>query len=61
MITLVFDKLLYVLLLEHRGSVKMKMFGAKMGLHVNTGFSGLNSDHVVGLEYTYPFNSKNLR
>jgi len=61
MITRSFDKSLYILLFEHRGSFKMKMFGAKVGPHVNTGFSGLNSDHVVGLEYTHPLNSKNLR
>jgi len=55
------DQLSYVLILDHRRSFETKMFEPKVGPHVNTGFSGLNSDHVVGLEYTHPLNSKNLR
>ena len=56
MITLGFDKPLYVLPFGHRGSFKMKMVGAQVGA-----YSAAQFEPRVGLEIHLPFNSRNLR
>ena len=52
MITRGFDKPLYVPPFDYRGSFKTKTFVAKVGPHVNTGFSAPQFGPRLGLEYT---------
>jgi hypothetical protein len=59
MITRGLDKPLYALPFDHRGSFESRLFGAKVALPGNTGFSAREFRPRLGLEHTY--NSKNLR
>jgi hypothetical protein len=54
MITRGFDKPLYVLPFDHRGSFTTRMFGAKVTPHVNTGSCAAQFGPRLGLEYTNP-------
>jgi hypothetical protein len=61
MITCGLDKLCTVLPLDHRGSFKTKTFVAKVGPHVNTGFSAPQFGPRPWAGIHVPFYSKNLR
>jgi hypothetical protein len=58
MITRGFDKSLYVLPFDHRGSFATRMFGVKVAPHVDTGSCAAQFGPRLGLEYTYPSTPK---